>query len=394
MFLEDPSEQAYDQRAGLCNAGEGDLVVTTNPFDPEYLAYWEGLGFTLPHLINAGPYEPGKCLSDLIAAKQSVQSAIAELIKDPSQVSLEVFTVFPPEKQLVDILGVSPYFNAEFGEIYGHKLNFKKLCKKIGIPGLPFVELTSDTTWGDLEAALGGLSHIPTLPGFLAKGVYGTGGIAHGAMKRLHAPQDLDSLPDGEFYVEPLIEIDQEVSTHWEITDSGLVVPIGFFNQIAENTSYKGVSYPYVPLNGSEKSLETNTNILTSELAALGGLGQMCCDVIESPDGQLFWSDLNVRKGAVYYIWSAVSKLPFLSGAPFAFMHKHMNGTKLGMSFSEVQKTLGSLLEPSSSGFVLITNPGIIQWGGIDLTAVVPNGDVAHANNIFAQACKKLNLKV
>ena len=44
LFRGFEGEQNYDQRA-LCQAGRGDVLVITNPIDPEYLAYWSGLGF-------------------------------------------------------------------------------------------------------------------------------------------------------------------------------------------------------------------------------------------------------------------------------------------------------------------------------------------------------------
>ena len=59
LFVGVEVEQNYDQRGGLCEVGEGHLIITINPIDQSYLNYWsDTLGFTLPTFLVAGPFDP------------------------------------------------------------------------------------------------------------------------------------------------------------------------------------------------------------------------------------------------------------------------------------------------------------------------------------------------
>ena len=49
-----PLEQMYDQRGGPCQLDDTGIVITTEPIDPEWLEYWQGLGFTLPQFSLPG----------------------------------------------------------------------------------------------------------------------------------------------------------------------------------------------------------------------------------------------------------------------------------------------------------------------------------------------------
>jgi hypothetical protein len=66
------SEQDYDQRGGLCQVGEGDIIIVTNSIDPNFLNYWKSLGFSLPEIIVAGPFDKNLTLSQLIISKEKV----------------------------------------------------------------------------------------------------------------------------------------------------------------------------------------------------------------------------------------------------------------------------------------------------------------------------------
>ena len=363
--------------------------MTTEPFDPDYLQYWIDQGYSLPHLIAAGPYAPEHCLSSLILAKSDIQDQIHSLLGGgPSR--LEVFKPNPPELKLAEVLGVKPYFNQAFVAQYGNKSTFKALCESLGIPGLPYLDVTPGLSWDEIVAHFADFDGVPTLPGFLAKSVHGTGGIALGGMHKLEGPADLAKLIGASYYIEPLVDLAGEVSTHWEIHENGDIQVHGIYEQLAENASYVGVTYPFECPPQDQELLKNMTQKLSGELGALGGLGFMCCDVLKTSDGQLFWSDFNPRKGAASFVAVAVQRHVALQGKNYGFKHKHLSGFNKGSSFADVEAKLGKLLTPSESGFVLVTNPGVIPYGGLDITAISYGGK-ADAEALFETALGKLH---
>jgi len=132
-FRGDPAEQAYDQRGGLCQVGREGIVVTTSQIDPAYLAYWEGIGFELPTLIEAGPFEPTLTLSELSARKPAVQKRIRDVL-DGDSARLEFFCIEESERAVAAILnGIPPFCNFDFAIPFSRKPAFKRWFDEIGL---------------------------------------------------------------------------------------------------------------------------------------------------------------------------------------------------------------------------------------------------------------------
>jgi len=363
LFIGKPDEQSFDQRAGLCQGGPRDIVVTTNPFNPTYLCYWQGLGYKLPKLVVAGPFEPDASLSDLIRRKLQVQKEILQY--KPTRI--EIFHPSNREELLFQSLPVQPYVNLSFSQQYQMKNEFKRLFLKAGVPTLPFLDMTmgNDLSWSDLISEFNSNELI-------AKKIYGSGGKSLGMITPLSSEEDFLQLYLEEGYIiEPQIKIKREIAVHWEIMFNGTVRFIGYFGQIGKDLSYVGTEFPIKIDPKLKQSLDNGFQKLTSEIAKLGGLGFMCCDVLVDQDNNIYWSDLNPRKGAILFIFDAIRRLKRTRHLGKVFiLHKHFSGTRIS-SFEEVQQKLGKLLNPENyDGFVLITNPGAIQYGYLDVTCI------------------------
>ena len=362
LFINKEDEQAFDQRAGLCQGGPRDIVVTTNPYDPTYLRYWEGLGYYLPKLITAGPFQKDASLSDLIRIKPEVQAEI--LRHNPTRV--EIFHPSAREELLFQNLPVPAYVNLSFAQQYQMKNEFKRLFLQAGIPTLPFIDMTFDhsLSWTDVVKELGSDKLI-------AKKVYGSGGKSLGMITPLNSESDFLQLDLTQGYIiEPQIKVSKEIAVHWEIRADGTVKFIGYFGQIGQDLSYVGTEFPININRGLRRNLDHGFDRLTSEIAKLGGLGFMCCDVLVDENDNVFWSDLNPRKGAILFIFDAIRRLRrYRNLGNVQILHKHFSKTKF-TSFEEVQSVLGPLLDPENGDFVLITNPGAIQYGYLDVTCV------------------------
>ena len=187
MFLGDASEQSYDQRGGLCQVGEGHVIVVTNPFDPLYLQYWEGLGFTLPEIIHAGPFDPGKSLSELIVQKSAVQQKIITAVNG-SDARLEFFWVEETEEVLARKLRIPPHCNIVLSKDLAHKHVFKGVCRDIDLPTAQWVFAESSET---LLTVISQARENFDTSACLVKSSLGTGGVGCGQMQFV----SFDSVP-------------------------------------------------------------------------------------------------------------------------------------------------------------------------------------------------------
>ena len=366
FFLGIESEQNYDQRAALSQGRKGDIVITTNPIDPNYIRYWKKLGFNIPILLTAGPFEKSKILSELILNKKKIQKEIKLHVNGQTS-RLEFFTPSEKEEKLAKHLQLPAYVNFDFAKEMQKKSEFKKLCKELNISTLPYISLNKNVTWKEVVDTLGRSEN-----GYFAKHIYGIGGIGLGTIVPLKTEKDLMSLKESDNYIiEKTISVALEISVHWEICFDNTVKFINFFEQISENSSYAGTIFPARFPKTLRKQIFNEYLALSRKIAELKGLGFMCCDILVDENGKFYWSDFNPRKGAILFVNDAVNgflKNYKLSKKTSFIVHKQVKSSV--SCFSELENLLGQHLVPSLGYIVLITNPGVIQYGTIDVTVI------------------------
>lgn len=374
LFQGIPSEQDYDQRGGLCQVGEGNIVITTNPIDGDYLKYWQEIGFSLPYLLTAGPFDPNCTLSDLIIRNPTLQQEIKSLVNG-SDARLEFFCIENSERELAEVLGIEPYCNFDVSIHLSRKHNFKSLCKKIGL-STPEWLIGGDRN--DLAVQGQKLLSDYSQP-FLVKSVDGTGGISCGGMALVTNKEELTKLCDNcaglsnQFILEYLIPDKAiELSIHWQITKNHELLITNIFGQLSDNFAYTG-AYGPVSISPSIKDeiISTLKNIFAPALIESSAIGFFCCDLIIDTSGKVFWIDFNPRKGAIIYIHDMISRLSrnIFNGEKLHFFHRHCHIDRR-LSFWEIYEKIGHLLVPSKELFVVITNPGLIEHGYIDITGI------------------------
>ncbi len=379
-------EQQYDQRGGLCEVGAGHIVVTSRQIDPLYLAYWESLGFTLPTLITAAtPASNGECtLAEHLLANTAAQQEILRAIAGRAA-RLEFFWIERPDITLARNFPVPAYCSPRFSRTYASKAAFRRLATDVG---LPLVDGAVCATLKDLQSFA--LPRLQRGERVIVKARRGTGGIAGGGMHLLSALEDLRRLPrplrllGDEFVAEEVVPGPiQEVGVHWEITEEGACVLHGLPHQIARNYGYVGAAWPADLPPGMAETIERRVREqLVPAIRARGGKGFFCCDVIVSP--REHWMDFNPRKGAIRYILQLVTRL---RGRLVPFWHEHRHIGR-AMTFAEVRDRLGPRLETRQPRCVIVTNPGLIPYGYVDLTALAET--TADAQQVFAEAFRCL----
>ncbi|HEY5588756.1 MAG TPA: ATP-grasp domain-containing protein [Candidatus Paceibacterota bacterium] len=364
-FLGEESEQNYDQRAALSQGGKGDIVITTNPIDPEYIEYWKGLNFEIPVLITAGPYKKEKVLSNLIFEKEDIQKEITANL-NRKMPRLEFFTPSINEEILANHLNLPTYINFDFAKKMQKKSEFKKLCREINIHTLPYVLLNQEIKWKDVIDILG-----ENDKGYIAKHIYGTGGAGLGTIIQIKSENDFNSLFGSEDYIiEKLVDISMEITLHWEIDFNGKVHFINFFEQLAENISFVGTIFPIKISKKLWHVIYHEYDILTKKILELKGLGFMCCDIIIDNNGDFYWSDLNPRKGAILYVYDTVNRFLESNNINNSYWVRHKQIKSRVKSFSELKSILEERLSLKNDGIIISINPGLIQHGKCDLIAL------------------------
>jgi len=387
LFHGSPLEQNYDQRGGLCEiADKNDIIITTEQIDPNYLSYWNNLGFTIPILFTAGPYNPQKILSDLIIDNYALRKEISNLITgDKSR--LEFFCISETEEKLSKTLKISPYCNFDFSLIFELKSNFKLLCQELHIK-TPRGTICKNST--DL---LHFLSQSKNGNRYLLKKDYGTGGVACGGTQIITANSTFTNLNE-TVVVEEIVDFEKEIAIHWEIDENGKLNIIGLFEALSHNFGYNGTCTltSISPLR-KKNILDTLEKKLYPLFKNRGALGYFCCDILITKD-QEYWVDFNPRKGAILYIHKMIQrmkKIHFQKKEVF-FFHQHINiGKKCDII--NLSTSLGEMVIPNSKKdwLIILTNPGIFQFGYADITAI-SSRSLIHAKEKFKQALLKLGL--
>jgi hypothetical protein len=387
-------EQSYDQRGGLCQVGKGHLVVTTNPFDPDYIDYWKELGYTIPYLITAGPFDPLYTLSELIIQKKRIQEEIKAFAQD-RHARLEFFCIEETEAELSRVLGIEAYCNFDVSIRFSRKILFKDICITLSLPTPPWIFYEDkEQLWEKGKKLLA--SGIP----ILIKANDGTGGISCGGIFKANTVEDLEtvimSIRNSEeiFFMEKLINKVEEVALHWEITEDGAIRIIGLFDQISKDCSYGGVSYPAAIPRSLRNLIESQLKgKLGPYLVQKGGKGYFCCDIIIDHQEVPYWIDFNPRKGAILYVWDMVRRLSkiHLNSVACSFWHEHFQvSSENGLnSFREIARKISDFLRPGEKPFVVITNPGVIRFGYVDITGISKNSK-SEAQEIFEEAKRRL----
>ncbi len=372
LFRGVEAEQDYDQRGGLCQVGAGHVIVVTNKIDQDYLTYWEDLGFTLPRIIYAGPFDESCTLSELILRNKEVQQEIKEAVGD-NDARLEFFWIEDGERSLAEVLQIAPYCDFDVAINFACKYRFKEMCEELGLSTAPWVGARSVHEL--VEISRGFFS-----PGnnVLVKSSNSTGGISLGGIRRVQTHKDLvGDIPQIEKLVTPLVAekmIDKiaEVSIHWEMHDDGEVTIIGIFDQLARSFSYIGTAYPTeISVEIKEKIENDLIEKFIPHLKQYKAKGFFCCDILIDHSGRIYWTDFNPRKGAIIYIHDfakRIADLHFTGSSDMYLWHEHTSIAD-GVVFEDVRRELHDILVPSSEQpFVVVTNPGIICHGGLDIT--------------------------
>lgn len=390
-------EQRYDQRGGLCQVGEGHVMLTVDPVDPAYLDYWHSLGFSLPQMLTAGPYEKGKTLGDLVLRKPQLQGQLQAHMAGESR--LEFYCIEQAEKQVAQVLGARTYCNFDVSIRYARKLEFKRLCQELGLPTVTWF-YHEDPAQVEEAAARWAEEGIRSL----VKADDGMGGTCCGGMRLATSPQDVPTaLKDvgngtSKAYIEQFRhDLAHELFVFWEMAEDGSIASMDVLDAVFRQGTLVGSSWPSRVSDALHDRLAEGLIKLTDFLRSKGGVGYYCCDVLVDRQGNIYWSDFNPRKGASLFILDVASRLGHKhhGGRRPHFWHERFafGSVSSDDAIEQCLELLGPLTKPCDEGYVVLTNPGVIPYGRIELTGISPRS-VEDARIALQQAAVSLRALV
>ena len=182
-------EQMFGLRGGLCEVGEGHLVVVERPYDPVYLDCWAEQGFTIPDfvVVPRGEDQLHLNLSELIEQNQDSQDEIRRRAIG-HDCRLEFFWITEAEQRLADLLGLDAHHGFIFAKEFASKTQFHRLGNQLSIPLMP--GHICDSFEDLVEFATPYLNRNEVV---LVKAAIGTGGVNGGSLRKLASVADLDS---------------------------------------------------------------------------------------------------------------------------------------------------------------------------------------------------------
>ncbi len=377
LFRGSEVEQDHDQRGVFCHGNDTDLAITTNPVDPDYITYWKKLGFGIPRLLIAGPYNPRYTLSELIFQRTDIMDEIRAFAAQDS-VRIEFSMIEDTESRLAKALGIPAYCNFDISIGLSRKIPFKNLCKTLGLPTAPWIyDSNPQRMIGQARKQIS--AGVP----LLFKLDDGTGGIPCGSMLKADNMKTFEETAERvissglTYFAEEFIhDKTADVDILWEITENREIIVQAVGDLISRNCSYDGVCCPAMTISSETRDMIMYQlkNILGPWLIRHQAKGFFVCDIVVDRHGVPLWTDFNPRKGGTLYIWEMVRRLSAIhfNSAECCFCYEHIPGNPLNpwQSFAEVKQVLSDFLHPGKKPFIVITNPGIIRFGDVDITGI------------------------
>lgn len=304
-------------RALAC-ATQADVVILDHRPDPEYQAWLRGLGLGTDHLAVYTPENPGKRLADLVTEDpKSARAAIAAAGKAP--------VYFPwlsgkPEQMAAGCLGADLFgARATLTRQYNDKIQFKQICRDLGIPMVEGGHARIDPDDGANFDAIRDMARacLGRSPEILIRAAVDNTGLS---MAYRTDGRDLaglyhtwTGLKIDRVVIEPFLPVRYSPGDQWLITRSGNIVHRDMRNQVMDGQWHKGnIKTPHTHVFDWEKIRETSLSIV-SHMAGSGYVGVVGIDYIQTDTG-VYPVENNARVNGSTYVLMIVDRIEALSG--------------------------------------------------------------------------------
>lgn len=374
-----PGVLDFDQR-GIVYTNSGDIVVTKNKPDQDYLDYLQNLGWDFKGVTFLSPSSQENYVYNSVFKDKSLISKLSKC----KGFSIDTYNATSDEDEFSRKVKLPLSFNCSVSEKYGTKSGFRRLCKMLGINvpvGVEGVKSIDDAIKliGDIFAE-----------GYEKLAIKIDEGIS-GAGNTIISKEEFSRLDDTEkrsFINEAMTKITQageqsavvlegwisnvvaSPSVQVEVFPNGEYEIVSMHDQLLEGKEqwYIGCSYPPSSINDEQsKRLKGDVKIIVDQLSREGYYGFLGLDTIINRDGDIYWVEANARKTGTFYPKTIAERLNRRSLNNVYYVATDLiNPALKGAKFQNIKLLLDNLLYPikGESRGIFLYNVGALKDAG------------------------------
>jgi hypothetical protein len=351
----------------LSVARSEDVVITKYTPDRDYLKWLEkvGLGSRKIIVLNGKSQET---LPERIM-KYQVKDELRALL-GTRKVSAKVSPYYGGslEQQASKHLELEMYAKAKTVKKFDSKINFKNLCRKIGVPVITDTIFTIDSKVKGTQHLLEIIKDKMSETGkVIVKGEYGASASTTYVFERIDSSllkEIISSSQLGDRYlVEPFYNSLSQPSSVWFISSDRRIVHLKTSNQILdEKTSHIGNEFP---VDFDEDKVQKLSSKIATYLSMEGFIGPFGIDYVETWNG-MFAAECNPRVTGAMYPWELVHRLES-NGSIKAARTENIHLHRRGLCFKDLLKSWGDVLYDARDDVSVIVpfNVGPISEGKV-----------------------------
>ncbi|MFW9903818.1 MAG: ATP-grasp domain-containing protein [Candidatus Thorarchaeota archaeon] len=351
----------------LSVARSEDVVITKYPPDRAFIQWLErvGLGSKKIIVLNGKPLEtlPERILNYQV--KDEIRSLLGS---GKRSAIISPYYGGSLEQQASSHLELEMYANSETVKKFDSKINFKNLCRKIGVPVIidKIFTVTSKIKGTQYLSNIVKES-ISETGKVIVKGEYGASASTTYVFDKI----DLSLLKEiiansqmGDRYlVEPFYHSLSQPSSVWFISKNKRIVHLKTSNQILdEETSHIGNEFP---VDFDEDKVRKLSSKIAKYLNMEGFIGPFGIDYVETRDG-IFAAECNPRVTGAMYPWELIYRLES-NGSIKAARAENIHLPRRGLCFKDLMKSWGDVLYDTceDTGVIVPFNVGPIKEGKV-----------------------------
>lgn len=354
--------QKYDRAIAI--ARPEDVILLKSRPEKSYLQWLEdvGLGSQKIIVLNGKNTET---LPERVLNKDITQKLEALLGSTKNQAVLSPYYGGPLEKHASDWLGLFMYAEPDAVQRFDSKINFKQLCKKVGVPVVEFAIF--DTRQG-VHELVQLIKIMSSKTGkVIVRGEYGASAsttyvLDHLDLKLINEIVD-SSKPGDRYLVEPFYKTLSSPSSVWFITKARTIVHLRTSNQLLEEgIIHVGNEFP---VQFDEEQVNSYSFRIAKRLAEECFLGPFGIDYIETEKG-IYATECNPRVTGAMYPWELVFILE-KKGPIKAARAENIHLPRKGLTFEALRKLWKNVLYNghNEEGVIVPFNAGPISEGKV-----------------------------
>lgn len=359
--------QKYDRAIAI--ARPEDVLLTKVQPEKSYLEWLESVGLGTNKIIVANGSR-NETLPERVI-KNGTKSIINSYLGSRRKTAvLSPYFGGLKEQKVSRYLDMDMYSRPSIVRKYDSKINFKELCRKLGVPVIKESIFTSKSGKKHSLKSLVEITcqNIGETGKVILRGEYGASASSTYVVDSLTSPllDDLinESKPGYRYLVEPYYESFSSPSSVWFITKEKKTIHLKTSNQILDaETSHIGNEFPF---QFDEELVRGFSHKIAQQFKFEGFIGPFGIDYVETKQG-IFAVECNPRVTGAMYPWELVNRIEKYNGNIKAARSENIHMPRNGLNFSDLQQVWGSILYDGhrSTDIILPFNVGPISDGKV-----------------------------